>query len=254
MTGKVMIINKGNIFLTDALENTLNANGIVTACVEPEISQIHHEKGDSDIIVLLAGDYIFEISDVLVYLKDICTGEDKPICIIGYTNELSEIEEYIPQTAIAQEFHRPYETKKVADTLEKIIANEAERKKGKHILLVDDDLTFLKMMKNWLSTKYRVTAVRSGMQAITYIANHTPDLILLDYSMPVLEGSKILELIRSEKASENIPVIFLTGRADPDSVTKVMSLKPDGYLLKSMGKTQILDAIESWFLTKKHIL
>lgn len=254
MTGKVLIVNKGNLFLTDALENTLHQSGIVTACVEPEISQIHHEIADSDIIVLLAGDYIFEISDVLVYLKDICTGEDKSICIIGYTNELSEIEEYIPQTAIAQEFHRPYETKRVADILEKIMANESERKKSKHILLVDDDLTFLKMMKGWLSPKYRVTAVRSGMQAITYIANHTPDLILLDYSMPVLEGSKILELIRSEQESKNIPVIFLTGRADSESVTKVMSLKPDGYLLKSMGKTQILDAIDNWFLTKKYVI
>ena len=174
--------------------------------------------------------------------------------VLSDTNELSEIEEYIPQTAIAQEFHRPYETKRVADILEKIMANKAERKKSKHILLVDDDLTFLKMMKGWLSPKYRVTAVRSGMQAITYIANHNPDLILLDYSMPVLEGSKILELIRSEQESKNIPVIFLTGRADSESVTKVMSLKPDGYLLKSMGKTQILDAIDNWFLTKKYVI
>lgn len=72
--------------------------------------------------------------------------------------------------------------------------------------------------------------------------------------MPVLEGSKILELIRSEQESKNIPVIFLTGRADSESVTKVMSLKPDGYLLKSMGKTQILDAIDNWFLTKKYVI
>ena len=49
------------------------------------------------------------------------------------------------------------------------------------LLVVDDDITFLKMVKKWLMDKYQVTIVKSGMQAIKYIKGHRPDLILLDY-------------------------------------------------------------------------
>lgn len=118
-------------------------------------------------------------------------------------------------------------------------------------MLVDDDLTFLNMMQAWLSMKYRITAVRSGMQAITYIANHTPNLILLDYDMPVIQVPQLMEMMRSEAGSSRIPIIFLTGKSDKESVMNVMKLHPDGYLLKSMTKEQIAGAIDNFFATKK---
>ena len=74
----------------------------------------------------------------------------------------------------------------------------SENRLGKRILLVDDDPTFLKMLQGWLHEKYNITAVKSGMQAITYLANHTPDLILLDYDMPITPGPQVMEMIRSE--------------------------------------------------------
>nr|MCR5651696.1 response regulator [Lachnospiraceae bacterium] len=121
----------------------------------------------------------------------------------------------------------------------------------KHILLVDDDVTFLKMMQDWLSGTYTVTIARSGMQAITYIANHTPDLILLDYDMPITSGPQVMEMIRSEPNSTDIPIIFLTGKSDRESVMKVMQLKPQGYLLKNMNKTEILKAVGDFFEAEK---
>ena len=136
----------------------------------------------------------------------------------------------------------------------KDIAKVTEEKKlGKHILLVDDDLTFLKMLQGWLSGKYRVTAVKSGMQAITYIANHTPDLILLDYNMPITPGPQIMEMIRSEFNASEIPIIFLTGRTDRESIMNVMRLKPQGYLLKTMSKDDIVSSIDEFFENNKWI-
>lgn len=123
--------------------------------------------------------------------------------------------------------------------------------KKKSILLVDDDATFLKMVKDWLSDSYRVTIVSSGMQAITYIAKNTPDLILLDYEMPITTGPQVLEMIRSESATSTIPVIFLTGKDDKESVTKVLALKPEGYILKNTGKKKLLEQIANFFETRK---
>ena len=122
---------------------------------------------------------------------------------------------------------------------------------GKHILLIDDDLAYLKMVQGWLTPQYRVTIAKSGMQAITYIANHVPDLILLDYEMPITSGPQVMEMIRSEPNSEGIPIIFLTGKSDKESVMSVMALKPQGYMLKSMPKEEILKTIDNFFKTRK---
>ena len=251
MASKVMIINHGGAFMTDALETSLHKSGIVTVTVEPVIEAIEHEKNDSDVVILFTGEYVFDMPDVLMYLKDLCTGDEKSLCVIGYAKEIAAVGESIPKSVITKEFQRPFEMKVLTEQLCGIIAKEEERRKGRHILLVDDDLTFLKMMQAWLSMKYRITAVRSGMQAITYIANHTPDLILLDYDMPVIQGPQILEMIKSESNSSRIPVIFLTGKSDKESVMNVMKLRPDGYLLKSMSKEQIAESIDSFFATKK---
>ena len=121
----------------------------------------------------------------------------------------------------------------------------------KNILLVDDDATFLKLVKDWLSADYRVTIVSSGMQAITYIAKNRPDLILLDYEMPVTTGPQVLEMIRSEVGTSSIPVFFLTGKGDKESVAKVLRLKPEGYILKSTGRNELLEQIRNYFALQK---
>ncbi len=91
-----------------------------------------------------------------------------------------------------------------------------------HLLLVDDDPLYLKMVRGWLSEKYLITVVKSGVQALAYLEGHTADLILLDYDMPGKSGSQVFEQIRQNPATAGIPVIFLTGRSDRESVERVM--------------------------------
>ena len=78
-----------------------------------------------------------------------------------------------------------------------------------------------------------------------------PDLVLLDYDMPICNGRQTLELIRSQKDFENIPVIFLTGRDDAETVKNVLSLKPNGYMLKNLKQSDIKDRIDTFFRQKK---
>ena len=85
-----------------------------------------------------------------------------------------------------------------------------------------------------------------------YLAENKPDLILLDYEMPVTSGPQVLEMIRNETNVDSIPVIFLTGKGDRESVMKVLELKPDGYLLKSTEKAALLKSIADFFEKKKY--
>lgn len=121
----------------------------------------------------------------------------------------------------------------------------------KKILVVDDSSTIRQGMKQLLSTDYDVASVESGVAAIRAITLDRPDLVLLDYEMPVCDGRQTLEMLRSEKAFAKLPVIFLTGRSDPDVVKKVLSLKPAGYLLKYLKPAELKKEIDSFFEKKK---
>jgi len=87
--------------------------------------------------------------------------------------------------------------------------------------------------------------------AIKYLAMNRPDLILLDYEMPICDGRQVLEMIRSESDFSDVSVIFLTSKNDRESVLKVSALRPDGYLLKSMDPKDIIKAIDDFFEKKK---
>ena len=251
MAGRVLLINHGSTLITNTLISSLKNAGIETVHVEPELEKVEPQKNGADIFLLFAGDFIYDSTKLLIYLKDLCFSKEKPLCVVGYEKELAEIEEVIPKGLIEREFTRPIDVKGLSAALSKLIREGDSRKQDKHVLLVDDDVTFLQTMQSWLAAKYRVTATKSGMQAITYIAAHTPDLILLDHDMPITTGAQVFEMIRSEPNSAKIPVIFLTGKNDRESVERITSLRPDGYLLKSMSKEDILASVDRFFETKR---
>ncbi|SHK47269.1 Response regulator receiver domain-containing protein [Selenomonas ruminantium] len=198
------------------------------------------------------GDFVDEITGTLVYIKDICTEEDKLLILVGTANEIETVTHTIPKALIAAAFERPFDMQKLVAQVDWLLEASNDLARRKNILLVDDDGTFLKMIKDWLSTKYRITIVTSGAQALMYIADNKPDLILLDYEMPVTSGPQVLEMIRSETRLDSIPVIFLTGKGDRESVMKVLALKPDGYLLKSMERSKLVAAIDEFFEKRKY--
>lgn len=251
MSSRITIISEGLAFITEALSKNLKQAGFEVNIAAPKIKDVTEYREQTDIFLIYAGDYVSGCTDFFVYLKDICSEDEKLITIIGYTPEITEVEDIVTSKLVALRVARPFDMKVMIANMEKLSEADEERKMGEHILLIDDDLAYLKMVQGWLSPKYRITIARSGMQAITYIANHIPDLILLDYEMPITSGPQVMEMIRSEPNSEGIPIIFLTGKSDKESVMRVMALKPQGYMLKSMSKEQILETIDNFFKTKK---
>ncbi len=119
------------------------------------------------------------------------------------------------------------------------------------ILLVDDSMTIREGIRRLLVGDYEVSAVQSGVSAIRAITLDKPDLVLLDYDMPVCDGRHVLEMLRSEKEFADVPVIFLTSRDDPESVKKVLSLKPEGYMMKYLKPTEIRNRVDNFFRKKK---
>lgn len=124
---------------------------------------------------------------------------------------------------------------------------KSEANKKNKILVVDDSEFVLHAMKELLHKNYEVTLASSGMSAIRCITLDRPDLVLLDYEMPICDGRQVLEMIRSEKDFADIPVIFLTSRVDKESVQKVIALKPAGYLSKALQPAEVKKGIDDFF-------
>lgn len=117
----------------------------------------------------------------------------------------------------------------------------------KKILVVDDSDVARCGIMNLLEEDYLLSGAATVVSAFKSIVKDKPDLILLDYEMPICDGRQMLAMLRAEKDLADIPVVFLTGRGDKDSVSKVMSLKPAGYLLKTMPRDAIKKNIDSFF-------
>ena len=128
------------------------------------------------------------------------------------------------------------------------ILNAVEETDKKHIIVVDDNPVLLRNMRNMLQDKYRVTLATSAAQCMKAMGTDKPDLIILDYEMPVVDGRQTLEMIRAEDDVKDVPVIFLTGIADKEHVDAVLDLKPAGYFVKPPMQTKIINAIENIFL------
>ncbi len=116
-----------------------------------------------------------------------------------------------------------------------------------HILVVDDDVRMLKLIKRYLDTDYDIATAVNGTVALRFLMTKKTDLILLDYEMPEMTGPEVLEKIRENEKTKDIPVIFLTGASERRKINKALSLKPEGYLLKPIERdalvTKIADVI-----------
>ncbi|MCM1191492.1 MAG: response regulator [Butyrivibrio sp.] len=127
------------------------------------------------------------------------------------------------------------------------MAEQLARPVKRHILVVDDNPMMLKVIRESLRDRYEVATAISGKIARKYLTNKSVDLILLDYEMPEESGSEVLEKLRQDESTKDIPVIFLTGVKEKTKIQKALSLKPQGYLLKPIEHDKLIEAIKNQF-------
>ncbi len=244
---RLLFVSSEKSFLVNSLISGIESEGIECICIQPEVNLIDNIKHEVDMILLYAEDTVDDMTDVIVYIKDLCSDDIKTLYLAGSAFAIKTIEDIIPAELIKKEYARPFDVKQMIQDIMLEARVIEERRGQKTVLVVDDDVTFLRFIKKLLMDTYNVIIVKSGIQAIKYLTVNKPDLILMDYDMPVTTGSKVLEMIRTESDLDNIPVFFLTGKADRETVLEVMELKPQGYLLKSMPREEILAAIDNYF-------
>ena len=113
----------------------------------------------------------------------------------------------------------------------------------KTILLVEDDKDLLNLMNKKLTeVGFKVASVETGRQALDYLKQEKPDLVLLDILLPDIDGLSVLNQIAADEETKFIPVIILSNLADQGSVEQAAAIGEYEYLVKA--KTDLNDVVE----------
>ena len=223
----------------------------VCSCLLPEVTAaVESKKPDIGVVYLssLNKNSVASLQDILTKVKGI------PFILIGTRDNCRRFQGY-NNGEEKQFIFMPIginslltQLKKTLQTLRNVSDDQQESTLGrKHILVVDDDAVYLRTMMNWLKETFRVSVVKSGSAAITFLQENTPDLVLLDYEMPEMNGLETLTMIRKLSNCSNLPVLFLTGISSSYAVREAIKLKPQGYILKTIGRDDLIQKIKEVF-------
>lgn len=117
--------------------------------------------------------------------------------------------------------------------------------KRNKILVVDDVHTNLVLMKAVLSKQYDVATALSGVKILELIETEKPDLILLDIMMAGMDGFEVLNVIRNNEPTKDLPVIMVTALANTEEVSKAYELGANDYISKPIVIAQLLSAVKT---------
>lgn len=174
-------------------------------------------------------------------------------------NHLSEYERVFPNFVLLK---RPIVKSKLINTCYKVIgedekfaekATKAGDKKDavkKRVMVIDDNPLLLRNMKHLLEKRYQVFIATSGEKALEFIPKKKPDIILLDYEMPGMDGRETFMKIKGNPETRNIPVLFLTGISDKAHIYAALELEPAGYILKPAAEEKLFSQIEQALIEK----
>ncbi len=103
----------------------------------------------------------------------------------------------------------------------------------KQVLVCDDDELLVDLLSHRLASKgYDVIVAHDGGEAMERLASSTPDVIVLDAMMPVLDGHEVLRRVREDPALTQIPVLMLTARKQEGDILGALELGASDYMVK----------------------
>ena len=114
-----------------------------------------------------------------------------------------------------------------------------------HILLAEDDPD-IQLVAGMALRKagFQVTIVSSGLELLNAVEAAQPDVILLDWMMPELDGPQTLERLRQNDATRHLPVIFMTAKSQGFEVERGLMLGASGYIIKPFDALRLGEQVK----------
>ncbi len=248
---KILLISAMEHILVGGLADRLAEHDFQCTRCGIAMEELENFQEYADLLIYYMDEMIYKNTDSLVFLKDLVVEADKHLILIGTRTEYEVALESIPESCITKWVERPFDMDRFLNFLEKFYREDAKKDEKRKILIVDDDETYMELIKAWLEDRYDVVMASSGLLAIRWLARNKPDLILLDYEMPITNGPQLLEMLKSEAGTDHLPVMFLTGKQDKGSIMRVLNLKPVDYILKTIDRSSLLEKLDMFFKARR---
>lgn len=274
---KVLFLMEKSSIVIKGLEKRINAEEYETASIVENFDKIEEYAKEAGVFVVYNPQSILDVKygqKKIVLIKDQAKDNNCNIIFVGEIGDKENITKEYPEFVASRWMVRPVDPDEFVTIVEEELRDHEKRlerksysemdskvnetldvrdvhlsvKNGggdkKRILIVDDDPSYAGMVKNWIKDRYKTDVVTAGMQAISFLLKKPVDLILLDYEMPVVDGPQVLQMLRQEPVTKDIPVVFLTGVSSREGVSRVMELKPAGYILKSTTRENLMNFLQ----------
>ncbi len=245
---RMIFIAEKESFLVRVLVKKTQDIGTMCVFVPNDINEINKVWKNGDLVTLYMDDSVYPREEVVHFLLEQMDEKDSKLLLVGDAATLDYARKAIPTGVVYATFQRPVNNEGYARSVNDYFEKAKMGEFKKSILIVDDDPQYLNLVRQWLKDTYRVSMANSGLQAIKFLGKNKVDLILLDHEMPVTTGPQVLEMLRSDEETKHIPVMFLTGKSDKQSVMAVVALKPEGYFLKSIQREELLEKLKEFFI------
>jgi two-component system chemotaxis response regulator CheY len=116
-------------------------------------------------------------------------------------------------------------------------------------LVVDDSLESRMLLGEILTNAFGAQIIEAvnGKDALRKLSTEKPDVVFLDYEMPVMNGKETLKAIRSLSACKNLPVVMVTSHSEKDLVRELLSYKVSAYLIKPLSTDYVVKRLSVIF-------
>ena len=116
----------------------------------------------------------------------------------------------------------------------------------KYILAADDEPMNLEIMQMILMDDYELKCVENGVECLKSIEERLPDLLLLDFAMPEMDGLEVCKRLRSNPETKNLPIVMVSGYASKEHIENGFKAGVDDYITKPFKPEEILKAVEDF--------
>lgn len=115
------------------------------------------------------------------------------------------------------------------------------------IVCIDDNTSMLEMLENYLgSGRFEVTTVENPMESISALFASRPDLVLMDVSMPGINGHRLCQILKRSSAFKKTPIIMVSGNTSALDKAKAISMGATDYLEKPFSKKALLNVVNTY--------
>lgn len=244
----ILYIQSGEGIIKKSIEKNLTEAKFNVITIPDEPDKIITGRNEADIVIYNPGtNDASNIGITMNLLGEICQDDSKILCLTGEIIDINKAMASNGSHRVSKTYPRPVDIETFVNDMVFFSELEADFHRKKTVFIVDDDPGYLSVIHHWLSPLYNVQCFNSGSEMLAGLSTVTPDLLLLDLEMPKMDGFDLMKIIRTDYTDPRIPIILLTGNSNKDIVFHVLEYKPDGYLLKTSPKENILDVIHRFF-------